>query len=361
MPARLSSENREAQCGPGERPAPGTSTFPVLTEGECVPNWNSVGAPGVGIDRLSVSFPVRDWLDLRRWAKVEHRQDGGWSAQVTVGGLGLPSVMVGLRTVAGKPWGKVECNPARFADPDGCSLLDPRQLPAALTVMCSAAAEVTEPALEPGDWNVKRVDVARDFRGVMSPALYVEGLGPIKRPYARRSFTYNDPGRANAQTLFVGSKAGGVRLYDQHEAYSEKGAPAGSIRWETEARRGWLEKAGVRRVADLDAVAVDRLAAERWEWSKMGSPVTGPVNAVQLLERHVQAGEISRAVAYRLAGEMLFRSFGFGDQARTSQWRYRAVADEVGLTATALWSDDLSRQAVGRLDFESGAEVLALA
>jgi hypothetical protein len=210
------------------------------------------------------------------------------------------------------------------------------------------------------DARLKPADVARDFRGVTASALYVEGLGPIKRPYARRSLTYNDPRKANAQTLFVGSNASGVRLHDQHAAYADKGAPEGSLRFEIEARTGWLEKIGARTVAGLDAISCARLAADRWEWSRMGTMVTGPVNAVQLLQREVQAGKVTQVVADRLLGAMVRRSFGYGKEARTSEWRYRDIADRLGMTADALWSDELSRQASGRLDFNTGTEELSI-
>jgi hypothetical protein len=359
MPSRLSHENEMASSCESSHPN-GATPFPSLTEGESGPDWHATTAEKVGIDRLSLSFPVRDWLELGRWEKREDRADGSWSAQARVGAPGTPEVMVGLRTIAGQPWGKVECNPSRFVDPQGCALLPVRQLDAALAVMWSAAGELTRPGCPLQDARVKRVDVARDFRSVTSTALYVEGLGPVHRPYARRSFTYNDPAKGNAQTLYVGSKAGGVRLYDQHEAYADKGAPEGALRWEVEARTGWLERVGVRRVGDLDAVSVARLARGRWEWSRMGEPVTGPVNAVQVLQRRIEAGEISRTVAVRLAGELLFQSFGYGGQARRSEYRYREVLSSVGLTTSALWSNDLAAQAVGRLDFDTGTEELAL-
>ena len=342
--------------------AAGTKAFPSLTEGESVPNWNrGSGGPEIGVDRLSISYPLMDWDDLGRWDSVRTARGGDeWSAQVQVGEWNTPSLMVGIKTVAGRPWGKVECNPSRFIDPDGCSTLPPQKLAEAFTVMWSAAWQVTTPMCELRDARLKRVDIARDFRGVTAPSLYVEGLGPIKRPYARRSFTYNDPQKANAQTLFVGSNAGGVRLYDQHAAYADKGAPEGSLRFEIEARPGWLEKIGARTVAGLDAISCARLAADRWEWSRMGTMVTGPVNAVQVLQREVLAGTVKQTVADRLLGEMVRRSFGYGQQARTSEWRHRKLADQLGLTVDALWSDELSRQASGRLDFDAGTEELSL-
>lgn len=363
MPRDLSDENGSGlrpagRCLVDERRA---AAFPYLTEGESVSNLQH----GVGVDRLSISFPVRRHAPPHCWDDVDRRNDQEgrtiYSTQVwargEVGGVGL---FVGVTTVQGKLWGKVECNPSRLHDPGGCSLLPPAQLPGAFATMWAAGKEQLEPDCLVFDARLKRVDVARDFRDVTSPALYVEGLGPLKRPFARRSFTYNDPARADAQTLFVGSGAGGVRLYDQRAAYPDKGVPDGSLRFEVEARPAWLEKVGAVRVSDLDAVACDRLAAERWEWSRMGTVVSGPVNAVQVAQRAVRTGEVSQPVADRVLGGMLRRSFGYGSGDRVTEWRHRELMERLGLTAAALWSNDLDRQAVGRLDFASGTEELSL-
>ena len=336
------------------------TTFPSLTEGESAPNWRGVPTE-VGCDRLSLSFPVRKWADDRHWSRVTYGRDGDVTYQGSViPYAGGPELMVGLRTIKGQPWGKVEANPARFADPHGCSLLPLRDLPAAVSVLLAGAAEMVEASTAPDDARVKRLDLARDFRGVTSPALYVEGLAPMKRPWARRSYTYNDPGKGNAQTLYVGSNAGGVRLYDQHEAYAGKGAPDGSLRWEGEYRAGWLERWGVKAVSDLDPVVCGRMALDRWEWSAMGAQVTGPVNAVQVLQREVAKGALSESVAHRLLGAMVFQSFGYGAQSRRSEQRYRDVVERLGMTNAALWSNDLDRQALGRLDWQSGTEVLSM-
>lgn len=337
-----------------------SATFPDLTEGESVA---TLQPRGVGIDRLSISFPVKRWAEPSRWDSHQYRYaDGRQTVAATIRPTDSgPEVMVGVQTVNGRPWGKVECNPARLYDPEGCELLPPRLLGAAATVLWAAGRELTEPDCSADEARVTRLDVARDFRGVTSPTLYVDGLAPLRRPYARRSFTYHDPQRANAQTLFVGSKAGGVRLYDQHAAYAHKGAPEGSLRWECEARRDWLARFGVRQAGELDAVAVAELAADRWEWSRMGETVTGPVNAVQVAMAAVASGEVKRSVATRLLGEMLVQSFGYERQThRATDWRHRELIGRLGLTTGALWSDDLSRQAVGRLDFETGTEFLEL-
>ena len=272
--------------------------------------------------------------------------------------------MVGVQTVAGRPWAKVERNPSRWRDPDGCSVLPVRDLPAALCVMFAAAGEMVTPAVGVGlsDANTKRVDVARDFRGVTSPGMYVDGLRGIQRPYAKRNGVWASAAHGNAQTLMVGNGQGMVRPYDQHAAYADKGAPVGAVRWEAELRTGWLESVGVKHVSDLDAVSVANMATKWWEWSKMGVRVSGPVHAVELLRQKVQAEEISVRMAKSLLGSMVWDSFDTAGikSSRQTQHTYRKIAEELGLSAAALWSDDLSRQASGRLDFQTGTEFLEL-
>jgi hypothetical protein len=268
------------------------------------------------------------------------------------------TLMVGVTTIGGKVWGKAEMNPARLADPLGCELLEPRLLGPAVDAMWRRLHELIQPDCDVLDANVRRLDVSRDFRGITSPSLFVSGLGPIQRPWARRSFTYNDPGRGDAETLFVGSGAGGVRLYDQHQAYAEKGAPEGSLRWEVEARKDWLAKVGVAKVGDLDPFRVRRLAAERWEWSAMGQPVSGPVHAVDVLRRAVAEKTITRSVANRLVGTYVMDALGGPGVSRATEYRYRAIAKRIGIGAGALFAEGGVQRVAARLDFDSGTEIL---
>lgn len=332
------------------------------------------GDVAVGIDRLSFSFPVKRAARLSSWDRVsKSMRDGSETRQArvpidsfrhirqtgqTLDGNKQVTVMVGLATINGKPWGKVEANPARFGDPDGCSLLDPRLLGPAIAVMWNRALTVLEPECDVLDARVTRMDVSRDFRGITSPSLFISGLGPIQRPWARRSFTYNDPGRASAQTLYVGSGAGGCRLYDQHQAYADKGAPEGSLRWEIEARKDWLAKCDMGHIADLDPFRIRALARERWDWSAMGHAVTGPVAAVDVLRRAVAEKTISRAVANRLIGTYVMDALGGPGVSRATEYRYRALGKKLGVGAGALFGGDGVQRVAARLDFEAGTEVL---
>ncbi|HZW45774.1 MAG TPA: hypothetical protein VFF32_15575, partial [Dermatophilaceae bacterium] len=225
----------------------------------------------MGIDRLSISFPVRSIDgDLTRWATRTISQPGTPNERWTLGQPvkafdGKATVFVGVTEIEGRLFGKVESNPARFYDPYGCNLMPFGMVPQAASVMYLLASTFMDVAHEdPGAARVKRLDVARDFSGVEDPALYVESLRGIHRPYASRSYVYSDPQKNQAQTLWAGNGAGGGRLYDQHEAYGDaKGAPSGSVRTEIEARSDWCSRVGMTRVEDVTVERCEQLLMER--------------------------------------------------------------------------------------------------
>lgn len=267
-------------------------------------------------------------------------------------------VFVGVASIADRLIGKVECNPSRLDDPAGCSLLPLDGLGWAVQVMAEYAAQLVEPGGPLDAWRVKRIDLARDFRGVRDPARYVHGLRPVHRPYARRVGVWSDPSSGNAQTLHAGSGAGMVRLYDQHEAYAHRGAPAGALRWEVEARSDWLGRiADVRTVADLQPSTLDGLMVDRWEWSAMGHEVA---SAVGLVERVGQLG-LSPAREQRLIGQLVQECYGVAPRLASKQAsEYRKLKRQLGLVPSV----DLLQVAGherSRLDWWSGQEVLVSA
>lgn len=308
------------------------------------------GAPGLGSERVTL----------------------GQSVELEPG----CSVFVGLAEVPERGWvGKVEGNPARHLDPGGCSLAPAEVVLDVLGEMFSTAEGLgVQIRTDPQDARVKRLDVARDFRGVGIPSFYVRGLQNIKRTHARSSYTYNNPQRNAAETLWVGSKTGGARLYDQWEAYGDKGAPQGSLRFEVEARGGWLDKVGIRSVGDVSASAVERLALTRWEWSKMGTRVEGAASVVDAVERmicrHPRGARglrdcgcdgLTRARADRLLGQLVRESLGVSATlSKSSASEYNKLKDLLGVVPSAeLLSSACSVSVAGRLDYASGLEVAA--
>jgi hypothetical protein len=365
--------------------------FPHLTEGEVVRKTNPTRSGTVtslsgvrrqaladgrrfGCDRLSVSFPVsRMDDDPEAWPVENVKQRGtaneSWSRgrsftshDPATGEVGKVSVFVGVTEVQGKLWGKVEANPSRFIDPAGCDLLPLDRMQDAINVMANVAQLVLEPACPVRHWRVKRVDMARDFRGIGAPEFYVRGLLNVHRPHARQTYIYSDPTKNSAQTLWAGNKSGGARLYDQHEAYADKGAPQGSLRWEVEARGGhgsWLEKVGITSVEDLvrDQSTLCRLAETRWEWSGMGRELASISETVQA----VKDLGLTPAKRQRLLGALMEDACGSRTpSAKETEAEYRKLKAALGFTLVPML-DQLAAEGSkrGRLDWESGTEIAA--
>ncbi len=321
-----------------------------------------------------MSFPVSEMLDdPEAWPMESVKQKGTANESWTrgrsftthdprTGEVGKVSVFVGVTEVQGKLWGKVEANPSRFIDPAGCDLLPLNRMHDAVNVMAETAQLLLRPAEPVRMWRVKRVDLARDFRGIGAPEFYVRGLLNVHRPHARQTYIYADPTKNSAQTLWAGNKSGGARLYDQHEAYADKGAPEGSLRWEVEARGGhdsWLAKVGVTCVEDLvkDQSALWRLAESRWEWSGMGRELASISETV----RAVQDLGLSPAKRQRLLGALMEDACGSRvPQSKDTEAEYRKLKAELGFTLVPML-DQLAAEGSkrGRLDWDSGTEVAA--
>lgn len=328
----------------------------LLTEGNVGKNSHRVTEGSYGIDRLSVSFPARfaardGWTTQTRKATGRGDQVSS-SVQLECEGS---AVFVGVQEVAGEVWGKVEGNPARMVDPDGFSLAPIDSIPTLARHMWDVATEMVAPSCTLPEARLKRLDVARDFLDVGNPSLYVRSLVGVRRPYAKRAYVFSNPSKGNAETLGVGSGSGMARLYDQHQAYGEKGAPEGSMRWELEARDRWLSKVDLERVGDWNAEAVADITAERWTWSGCGLEVA----AVDAVIEKVRRAGLSEAKQQRLLGRLLLQAQGFpvgGDRKTAAE--YDRLIRDLGVVLPAT---ETASTFVGRLDWASGTEVLRAA
>jgi hypothetical protein len=339
-------------------------TFPPLTGGESGSPMAPRSLNGVGLDRLSLSFPLRRTPAPSLFAEASYSYETGRQRMTApLGDEQGRMVHVSVATVDGKPWARLDANPARFRDPKGCSLLPLVETPLAVEAMLAVAEEsgLVERDCDVEDVRVTRVDVARDYSGVLSPGVFVHGLRNVKRPYAKRVGVWSSAQQGNAQTLHVGSGAGMVRLYDQNEAYAEKGAERGSMRFEVEARKGWLrEKFGVTSVMDLTTAALEALLMDRWEWSKMGHEVAGTVTAAQALASRVGRGDMTWQQARSYLGALQLESAGVGHglSARQAK-RFRSVMRELGIAAVVAADEVPVVDYAARLDFALGTEVAA--
>lgn len=337
----------------------------------CLSNRKATGSKneppqvrGIGIDRLSVSFPVKTWEEEpSAWASHRTANPGTPNESWQMNGhvqVGEVKAFVGVANIpeTGEVWGKIEFNPSRVIDPEGVELAPVVELPTLARQAWVAAQELVDPGVDVGGARVKRLDVARDFQ-VEQTGLFIRGLGPIPRPWARRSFVYNDPARGMAETLFVGSGSGGVRLYDKHREAPEK-APEGRLRWETEARDRWLANyGGITHLRDVSTETVAVLASNRWKWSAMGLEVAALDRVVEV----VMASGLGPAKMRGLLGHLLLLSKGRPSKlAKETAAEYNHLMRQLGVVmGPGLFEAEGQVVKLGaRLDWETGEEVVEL-
>ena len=304
----------------------------------------------VGIDKLSVSFPIKSFSkDKMLWDEVWAQ-----SARVHDRSGGAPfTIRVNRRYGGLRCW--MEFNPSRIPDPYGFSLCRPEDVFSTVRQMLHQVQGRMDFDGDVGDMSVTRIDLARDFR-VIDPQFFITGLLNLARPYAKTSCVYYGAKTGAAESLYVGTSKGIGAKRPNHVKIYDKGLQTGLselrglLRWEVEART-WAETYGdINALADLTPERIQALALNRWKWSRMGEVVVGRE--------------------------------GFVDRAFAAQWSSEAVRDRfigqsVGLIHGKLVLDPKShevfskrQQVLGislsdrpgvakRLDFETGTEVLA--
>lgn len=338
----------------------------------------------LGIDRLSVSFDAGDYdpnpenwdrysvggkrKPHREWFTYEdlHPRDGTFigtaveryskSVEVGDGVTAFVGVSVfAVDEVQRALKGKVEFNPSRIVDPAGHRLATIHESTAALEVVVNRVGFLIAPMLPESleTFKVKRIDVARDFHGVMSPSELLRGLAGIPRKYAKKSSLYNDPVRGGAQTLMVGSGAGVVRLYDKW-AETKGRVEAGTIRWEVQAREAWCKRlGGLSSVAQLNFETVERLAVDRWEWSAMGAEILSHLSVRELARRL----GVRESEASAFWGWVVDHSLSSGwTPSPTTEAKYRRYLRELGIGFK--FDAFVSSASSVRLDWATGTQVV---
>lgn len=357
-------QKRAAQVGKrsGLGPAPGGSGAGLSLsnrKGKVAKNGG-----GVGLDRLSVFFPVTGFEPLDAgWDRVASRSLGPSkaraqtrSASIDVGG-GV-AVFVGVEEHPELPYvvGKVECNPSRMLDPDGWGLAPLDCLPEILPMMAAAARELMSFEVDTDDVKVARADVARDFE-VRDPDAYQRALSALPRPYAKRHSMNADPSRNNALTLTVGNNSGLVRGYNK-SAESHGAAPEGTLRVECEARKAWLRRlADIRSVEDLTPEKLMRLFEDRWQWSGMGLEVSALDDVIGRL----LSLDLSASVRARVIGELVMMASGHSHpMSNSTRSRLNKAIREAGVVVEPGCLSG-GGSVVSRLDWETGTEVVRVA
>ena len=302
----------------------------------------------LGIDRLSLTFPVRDFSgNLADWASRSSRLRD--LDEITTFSGSVPcsdsSVFVGVLHDPSRPSpvAKVEFNPSRLVDPSGWGLATLDQALEVAREAVEAAHELVRPEVGIDEFKVTRLDVARDFDYGKKPEAFLHALAGIDRTYATRNAVYYDGAREGAQTFIAGNKSGSVRVYDKHAEKAQ--APAGTLRAEFELRKAWLRRyANVLCFSDLSADSIYGVSSNRWEWSKCGLRVVGRHGAVEVVEQSsLSSREKGTFLAWLLYG---FRV------SKNVETKYRRIQRELGIAYSEYVEPDSS--VVEWLDWETG-------
>jgi hypothetical protein len=307
---------------------------------------------------LSVSFPLESVASRENWYSASSK--GGQVSLLDQVKVRDVAVTVGAREIpaTGQTWGKIEMNPSRLLDPDGHSIVAPVDAVGVLDDVVSAVIDAGYfvPAVPSVEYmNVKRLDVAVDFREVLQPEMIIGGLIGVHRPYARKTGVFHDSQRAGAQTLLVGGRQSEVRLYDKEA--ETKGAAENTLRWEAQCRDNWLQRYGdIKYVGDIDSAKIEALGMNRWDWSAMGQQV---VSTAQMITEKVSRSGLSPTEQQRLLGLLLQQAYGVSvKQSRTTASKYRKIARELGIAMALDGLDGSGDGFVSQLDIDSLTEVV---
>jgi hypothetical protein len=247
----------------------------------------------------------------------------------------------------------VRFNPARFVDPWGIGLCPQHRLGEVLEEVLLLLDPYVEVIVEPGEMQVRRLDIARNFYGIAEPTRYLDGLRGIPRKHARVGHIYFDPRRESAsQTLSVGSQTQQGRLYDKHAQLPDLAEP-GTMRFEVEARRRWCECYGeIVQFNDIIPSKIDNLILDRVEWF-------GLQNEVMTFETTCERIINDETVETRLKVALL-QFLSDTQRGRPSGKSARTVAHYKRILRSRRIAPVLDAQyerSITRLDFETGTEV----
>lgn len=344
----------------------------------------------VGLDRLSLSFPVRDY-DPSVFPSRSERRDP-LTGELLVENLSCSGVVVvpfrrpesavearkrsrrgdafiGVQYMVGRGFfGKVEANPAPWFADD----YEPVPLSRFGDVLDGMSRVLAEHGVVPTGSlegaKVNRVDFLRTIRRVAQPERTLAGLEGARRKFKPKVALWSNPAQKGAQTLQLHHGSGVVRCYDGHAAY---GLDAGTLRWEAQAGQRLLRRFGVERVADLSELRCQALVADRWNWSRMGDVVTGGGALAAVVLRHVSAGgyvdkesgdwqEVSAVKAKRLVGELWMEARGIAlGSSNSAAAEYERWKRNLGVVLTSEVLDQAVEEIATRLDYVAGCEVAA--
>lgn len=321
-------------------------------------------APRAELDTVGISIPIRDADQSGATVTILNAgtrdQKSEWRRTLPGGGF-----LAGGR--GHSAW--VEASiPKRIGEDNVEAVPLPIALEA-LEALHAEALEYVEPDRHKGghsflDANVKRLDFVRDFDGVASQSIMLDGLAtvPLRGRVKRRR--YADVKRNRAETLSVGNSVWLATLYDKH-AETQGLAPEGRVRFEARMRSDrltseWAKKNGghIRSLRDMTEEKCQMLRRGMFHRVGYDREVAASARVADLIASTDLSPREQRNLWAYLTMPGAGADPGFGTQAAA---KYRRLAEELGVTVLQL--DDAGPEApvVMRLDYDRGTEVISRA
>lgn len=318
-------------------------------------NMSYLGLRGVsdfGIDQLDLAFRLvrpnfKKW-ELSTWTRdgVEHYK--------ALRSIGLPPAEIRLE-VRGRSSNPIftcymSFNPSRLVDPFGIGLCSP------LDVSCLVAEVLDRSNLrsrllgEVDEIKVRRIDIARNLRGIRHPWLYLRNLHPIPRRWCTKA-TLIAGSSGHLETLSAGSKSGGhVILYDKHAEAPDR-APRGTMRFEVQARTWAGRFGGIETVGDISGFSARRLVKNRLKWFGLESELMYMQTAVD----RILDSQYSTRTQIQLLRHLSAQIHGRSPSGTPATVRkYDSLIRDLGIAPVLEGSMEAL---VTRLDFKSGGEI----
>jgi hypothetical protein len=281
--------------------------------------------------------------------RVRHKLPGGGFVILGLGGVAWVEASLPMR-VWGRNW-------------EGLAL--PESLEALREVVREAEA-LCEPDRSRGGHQferhkVTRLDLVRDFDGVLHLSLLLDGLARVPRRGRTRVRHESSFGRFEGSSLRIGPRAWAGVLYDKH-AETRGGVPPGRVRFEARIRAGplrgrWAAENGgpVRAVGDINEERLQMLRRAIFDRAGFEREVA----SVTAVERAILTDStLSPQQRYGLWSYVTAPGLAKAMSPNTAR-KYRTLAVGMGIVPGRLEDSLTPREAV-RLDYQGGtAEVRA--
>jgi hypothetical protein len=356
-----------------------TSVLPeqeVLPESEVLPEAEDLqesehgpSPDGIGIDKVSFSFPIEKYIDIpNTWTHYKRQARGAtvWTPKLNTELLLDPGVTLFVEVYwvgfTSTWYCRLEFNPARVVDPHGYGLCAVTDLPYTVGLAWDEAQALVFPACDLWEARLRRLDPARDGTCESDPHVFVQALARVPIPYAKKKL-HGLSKEGVPETLYAGNDTTGLmRFYPKHDRDPAKAKP-NDWRFEVEAYEPWLkDPGGMETFADVSSTAVLDFLVNRWEWAGMSTPIhtkAGLIDLVMNADLGASNGKLwTDAKKERFIGHLSMIDSGRQPPEPGVALRadFNKAIRELGV---CLGPDLLATtdDTVGRLDFETGLEV----